>query len=275
MSRARKRLLAGAVGLAAAGLFLARPISAPLPDKIHLAELTWVELRELIDSGRTTVIVPTAGFEQNGPHMIFAKHRYVVRETTDRIARALGNALVAPVLDLAPEGAIDPPEGHMAFPGTISLPEPVFGAVLEYVARSLRAAGFRTVLFIGDHGQSQATQAAVAERLDRAWAAEGVRVFHIGDYYAANGQTDWLRAEGESETAIGRHAGIRDTSELMAVYPDGVRADRMAPFGGLYLAPTGVDGDPTRATAARGERLIALKVEAAVRQIRRLTGSGS
>lgn len=40
------------------------------PDTVFLEELTWTEVRAEIDSGTTTVIVPTAGTEQNGPHMV-------------------------------------------------------------------------------------------------------------------------------------------------------------------------------------------------------------
>ncbi len=72
------------------------------------------------------------------------------------IARRLGKTLVAPVIAYVPEGNIDPPEGHMTSPGTISLPEPVFAAVLEATARSFIATGFKTILFIGDSGGNQA-----------------------------------------------------------------------------------------------------------------------
>src|SRR5262249_4328603 len=39
--------------------------SAPAPDTILLEELTWTEVRDLIGSGRTTIILPTGGTEQN------------------------------------------------------------------------------------------------------------------------------------------------------------------------------------------------------------------
>jgi hypothetical protein len=52
------------------------------------------------------------------------------------IATRLGNALVAPVMAYVPEGAIDPPSGHMRYAGTLSLPVEVFVKVLEHTARS-------------------------------------------------------------------------------------------------------------------------------------------
>ncbi len=273
--------LVGALSLAVllvSLIHMPRPLTAPLPQTVYLEEMTWVEVREAVDRGMTIAIVPTGGTEQNGPHMVLGKHNYVVRATSGAIAEALGDALVAPVVAYVPEGETEPPSGHMAYAGTLSVPEPVFAAVLEHSARSLRAHGFATIAFVGDSGGNQAAQAEVAERLSRAWAADGVRVLHVGDYYAENGQVDWLLAEGESEASIGRHAGIRDSSELMAVYPEGLRPERLAANGGRANEPTGVNGDPTRATAERGRELLRLKVEAAVRQIRASrepTGAGS
>jgi creatinine amidohydrolase/Fe(II)-dependent formamide hydrolase-like protein len=59
----------------------------------------------------------------------------------------------------------------------------------------------------------------------------------------------------------------------MAVHPDGVRVDRIAPGGDPKQ--TGVYGDPTDSTAEKGAALLQLKVDAAVRQIRRQLPTGS
>lgn len=263
--------LGAALGVAAAP----RPLSAPVPRTVHLEDMTWVEVRAAIAAGKTLAIVPTGGVEQNGPHMVLGKHNYIVRAAAERIAEALGTALVAPVIAFVPEGDVDPPSGHMRWPGTISMPEPVFEAILEHTARSLRAHGFTAIAFLGDSQGNQAAQARVAARLNAAWAEDGVTVLHVGDYYAANGQWEWLIDQGETAATIGQHAGIRDTSELMAVHPGGVRAERLAPGGGRFAEATGVNGDPTRASPERGARLLALKVEAALRQIRAALATGS
>ncbi|HZV92841.1 MAG TPA: creatininase family protein, partial [Caldimonas sp.] len=114
--------------------------------------MTWTEVRDAIAAGRTTVIVPVGGTEQSGPHIALGKHNVRARLLAGRIARALGNALVAPVVAYVPEGSIDPPSGHMRFPGTISVSDAAFRGVLEGAARSLRRAGFRDIVLIGDHG---------------------------------------------------------------------------------------------------------------------------
>jgi creatinine amidohydrolase len=258
-------ILAGAVvALAIVG----RPLTAPLPGTIKIAEMTWVEVRSALDQGYTRVIVPSGGIEQNGPHMILGKHDYIVGWTAQRIASELGHTLVTPVVSFVPEGDYVPPSGHMRFPGTIGVPENVFAGVLEGIARSLKAGGFKTICFIADHGASVKPQDDVAARLSQEWAGEGVKVISVDDYYNAAGeqQNQLLEAQGETPSSIGQHAGITDTSELMAVYPAGVDLSRFAdlPF---TLAPTGVDGDPRRASAERGTSLLELKVQAAVRQI--------
>ncbi len=255
--------------------YLPRSLTAPLPDTVYLEEMTWVEVRAAIDHGKTVVIVPTGGVEQNGPHMVLGKHNFIVRVTARRIAQTLGNALVAPVVAFVPEGDIAPPTGHMVYQGTLSVPDGVFEAILEHTARSLKAHGFKAIVFLGESYGNQEPQARVAERLGAEWAEERITVLHAGDYYAANGQWDWLLSQGESEASIGTHAGIRDTSELMAVYPDGIRRDRLAPGGGRSSEATGVIGDPTGASAERGEALLRLKVEAAVRQIQAVLAAGS
>src|SRR5690348_6922738 len=139
---------------------------AQTPDSVFIDDLTWTELRDAIAAGKTTVIVPIGGTEQNGPHMALGKHNVRVRALSDKVARTLGNALVAPVIAYAPEGSVDPPTQHMRFPGTLTIPDAVFETTLEFAARSLRRAGFRDVVFLGDHGGYQKNELAAAARLN-------------------------------------------------------------------------------------------------------------
>jgi creatinine amidohydrolase/Fe(II)-dependent formamide hydrolase-like protein len=264
-----KLAVAAIAGTALAFAFIARPLTAPLPNTVRIADMTWVEVRSAIDQGYTRVLVPSGGIEQNGPHMILGKHDHIVAWTAERIATELGHTLVAPVVSYVPEGDYAPPTGHMRYPGTIGVTEAVFAGMLEGIARSLKAGGFKTICFIADHGGSMKPQAEVAARLSREWATDGVKVISVDDYYAAAGdlQNKLLEAQGETPATIGQHAGITDTSELMAVHPAGVDLARFADLP-LRLESTGVDGDPRRASAERGQALLDLKVQAAVRQIR-------
>ena len=262
----RKRFLFAAAAVLLACLLLPGRLSATLPAGVELKDMTWVEVRSAVDAGYTTVIVPTGGIEQNGPHMILGKHDYIVAEAAQRIAKDLGRTLVAPVVSYVPEGDYDPPTGHMRFPGTLGVPEPVFAGVLEGIARSLKAGRFKTIVFIGDHGQSQVAQRAVAERLTAEWAKDGVRVIQIDAYYDDTAQIARLVAEGRTIEQVGQHASIIDTSELMAVEPEGVDLSRTR----AALEDTGVAGDPATASPELGARLLAMRIAAAVSEIRSL-----
>lgn len=251
----------------------AQELKAPPPSSVMIEEMTWVELRTLMRAGKTTIIVPTGGVEQNGPHMVLGKHDYIVRYTAEAIARKLGNAVVAPVIAYVPEGQIDPPEGHMQFPGSISLPDDVYAGLLDATARSFAAEGFKAIVFLGDSGGNQAAQADVAKRLDAAFKTRGIRVLQADAYYAAGGGPEWLKSQGYSAAEVDGHASIRDTSELLAIHPEGVRTDRIATNGGLFSEPTGVQGDPSRASAEIGRKLLAMKIDAAVQQISQALGN--
>lgn len=266
----RRDLARGAALLAALPAAAAAEAAAPGPD---IAGMTWTEVRDAVAAGKRTVIVPSGGLEQNGPHMIIGKHDHIVRFAARRIAEELGDALTVPVLSFVPQGRFDPPAGHLRFPGTVGVSEEAFAGMLDGIARSLRGSGFRLICFLADHGGSLRPQAAVASRLSAEWRREGVRVLSVDRYYAAIAEQDaWLKARGETEASIGTHAGIEDTSELMAVHSPGVRLARL-PSRPAELAALGASGDPSRASAARGEALLALRIAAAVAQIRAARGS--
>lgn len=243
------------------GLLAGFASAAPAGD-VEMARMTSVEVRDAIAAGKTTVLVPTGGLEQNGRHMVTGKHNIIVAEASRRIARELGDALVAPVMPYVPQGRIWPRTGNMAWPGTVSLPDDVFESVLAAVAESLKVQGFKTIVLIGDHGGNQAPQKQLAARLTADWAKDGVRVINASRYYFDNGGDAMLKAEGETDKTLGSHAGIRDTSELMAIDPAAVHLEA------AKADADGATGDAARATAARGEKLLAMKVAAGVAEIR-------
>ncbi len=100
--------------IAIAMLCLAGTASAQTPDTVFLERLTWEEVRDSMAAGKTTIIIPTGGTEQNGPHMAIGKHNVRVTANAEVIARRLGNALVAPTVAYTPEGSIDPPTPRAA-----------------------------------------------------------------------------------------------------------------------------------------------------------------
>ena len=239
---------------------------------VFLEDLTWTELKQQIGAGKTTIIVPIGGTEQNGPYMALGKHNARVRVLAEKIARELGNALVAPVIAYVPEGSVDSPAGHMRFPGTITLPAKAFEQLLESAARSFRLHGFRDVVFVGDHVSYQKDMRDVADRLNREWATTPVRAHAIVEYYRAATTTyvDALKSRGFSADEIGTHAGVADTSLSLALAPGTVRADRLS-SAPKPSASDGVYGDPRRSNAQVGQLGVDAIVAATVAAIKAAT----
>ena len=248
---------------------LAQP--PPPPRSILLEELTWTELRDAIQSGKTTIIVPVGGTEQNGPHMALGKHNARVKLLASRIAASLGNAIVAPVLAYVPEGKDSPPTAHMRFPGTITIPESAFEEILLSAGRGFRLHGFKDVVFLGDHGGYRKNLRNVAAALDREWAKTPVRAHAIDAYYEASdaGFAAMLKGKGFSAAEIGTHAGLADTSLALAVDPSLVRADKLG--AATRGKADGVYGDPRRASAELGRAGLDLIVARTVDAIKAAT----
>lgn len=252
-------------------LLLVTPgVRAQAPGTVDLEELTWTELQDRISSGKTTIIIPIGGTEQNGPHMALGKHNARVKLLSEKIAQSLGNALVAPVISYVPEGGINPPTAHMRFAGTITIPDKTFETTLEYAARSFKLHGFRDIVFLGDHGGYQKDDKMVADRLNREWAATPVRVHAVDEYYRAaeTAYVQALKARGFREEEIGTHAGLADTSLMLALDPRLVRTDRLR-SGGKLGSAEGVYGDPRRSSAELGQlgvEIIVTQTAAAIRK---------
>jgi creatinine amidohydrolase len=243
---------------------------AQAPDTVFLEDMTWPEVRDALKAGKTTVIVPTGGTEQNGPHMVLGKHNWLVRYKAGEVAKRLGDALVAPVVAYVPEGEINPPTGHMRFPGTITTPQDVYAKVLEFAARSFKQHGFKEIVFLGDSGGNQAGQKLVADALNKEWESADVRVDHLSDYYPGPGD-DWLKSQGVSDEDVGSHASIHDTASLLWLNPSMIRQDKLAP--GRANDGTGTVGNPTRSTVEFGRQIVERQIAAAVQQVKALRQS--
>ena len=221
----------------------------------YIEELTWTEVRDRVQAGSTTILIPIGGTEQNGPHMVLGKHNVRVHVLAGKIAQALGNALVAPVIAYVPEGSIHPPAAHMRFAGTISISDATFEALLESTARSFKQHGFHDVFFLGDHGGYQKNEEKVAAKLNHDWAGDpACRVHALLDYYTVtqNSYLTTLRSKGYSDFEIGLHAGQADTSLALAIDKNLVRTAMLADSA-KSNSQVGVYGDPRRSSVEAGE----------------------
>ena len=112
----------------------ASALPAQQPASVFLEDYSWSELRDAIAAGATTAIVFSGSVEESGPHLALGKHNLRARAYAERIARALGQTLVAPIVPAAPTG----PE-LMRFPGTLNVRPEIFAEYNADIARSLAA----------------------------------------------------------------------------------------------------------------------------------------
>jgi len=259
-----------------------RPADAPAtmssgkaPDTVFIEELTWAEVRDLVAGGTTSVIVGTAGTEQKGPHMVDGEHKFVMTWAADKVARSLGKTLVAPVITYVPEGSWENPGGHMGKPGTITLPEDRFVDLLVMTGRSLKAGGFKKILFLGESGGNRTGMRTAAEQLNTLWQGAAT-AYWVDDYYtkAHAEQNTWAAKYLKvADDQVGNHANILDTSELLFVAPTHVRRDRLT---GNDYPNNGVSGNnQSKSTPEVGKALLQIKIDLALAQIKRMIVDGS
>jgi len=241
-----------------------RPIEAL--NSIWIEELTWMEVRDALADGKTTALITTGGIEQNGPYLATGKHNYVLQGACEGVARELGNALCAPIIKLVPEGGIAEPSGHMLYPGTISLREETFEAVLEDVASSLKDHGFEHIIFFGDSGGNQEGMEAVAARLDERWTDADANF--IPEYYQYRKVHEWMNTELgiEETTNDGLHDDFVITSIMMVTDPTTVRYEQRVAAGKATI--NGLSIAPKEEAIEIGKKLLRFRVEETAKAIR-------
>jgi creatinine amidohydrolase len=161
----------------ASGPNAVRPIDAL--DSVWIEEQSWMETRDAIRAGKTTVIVGSGGNEQNGPYEPNGKHNYVLRTTCEAIARRLGNALCAPIVTLEPGN----PERENLTPGSVFITQATFNAILTDMSTSLKSMGFKDIVMIADSGGNVNGMKEVVTALNAKWQSTPARAHYITEYY--------------------------------------------------------------------------------------------
>ena len=237
------------------------------PNTLFIEELNWMEIRDALKEGKTTVLIPTGGVEMNGKYIAAGKHNYVLRVAADSIARRLGNTLIAPIVPFVPEGKHTPQTGHMRYPGTISLTEATYEKLLKEIALSLKMHGFKTIILIGDSGGNQWGMYVVAKELAAEWKNDNCRVIFIPEYYDNFRVAQWLKTQGIKEKDSGTHDSFQYTSQIMALNPDLVRATQRIKEGDFSI--NGVNLQPISKTIEMGKKLAGYQAEVTVAAIRK------
>jgi creatinine amidohydrolase len=241
----------------------------PLPanPSIFIEEMTWMDVRDALAAGKTTAIITTGGIEPNGPWLVTGKHNYVNRSNCEAIARKLGNALCAPNIAFVPEGDIEPPTSHMTSPGTISLREDTFRALLTDIAHSLKMHGFKNIIFIGDSGGNQAGQRAVAEALNKKFNGEVV-VAHVQEYYTYGVVGEAMEKEGIKEgTSDNLHDDPIITLNMFNTDPKSVRYEERVKAGKATI--NGFDISDRKKAAELAKKIVDFRAQYTVDAIKK------
>lgn len=231
---------------------------------------TYEAIGETATADGSVLLLPVGSIEQHGHHLPVGTDTLLVDAVTE-----LGASRVAddvPIVVAPPLWAGFSPH-HLPFGGTLSLSFDTMREVVEELADTALSNGFDALVLINGHGGNKPLIDAATSTIGEAHPdAEivGVTYFDLADAF--------IEDVRDSETGGMAHGGEFETSLLLYLRPDLVRTDRMeAPnmdepydrgttdlFDGGSLSvyrgfdeysDTGAIGDPTAASAEKGERI--------------------
>lgn len=233
----------------------------------QVSALTWDQVRDRIAENAPAILPVGAGAKEHGWHMPMATDAIQAAYLAAILAERIGG-LIWPVVNYGYYPAFN------AYAGSISLSAATFSAVMRELVEGLLAQGVRTV-FVLDTGIStiQPVSAAIAGRA----GVHHLRI-HAGARYEAAAQL--------ADQAWGGHADELETSRMLVLAPQQVDMARAVahprttamPPGALHptdmaspcWSESGVTGDPTRATLAKGEILLAAMLDDLTETARRV-----
>lgn len=239
--------------------------------EIEWSNLRARELREL--AGRDAIVViPVGSTEQHGPHLPVQVDALLVGEVARRAARRVAAAHPIVVTPTVWTGLA---EHHMGFGGTFTLDFPTFLALLRCLCRSAARHGFRRLFVLNGHGGNMTALDVVVTEL----SAELRLPIAAATY--------WMLAEKSFARILEAQANVlhaceAETSMLLALRPELVDLAALAGLAppkaesfwiDFMRAPSrwrdwttvtesGVLGEPLRASAEKGERLLDAAAEA-------------
>ena len=237
--------------------------------------MIWDELSSpFIDSLNRAipVVIPIAATEQHGPHLPLATDRMIGWH----FAQCLHLKIPDQVLILPPL-AIGCSTHHMDFPGTLSLSHDTFSAYVEEVIESLTEHDFSNIIILNSHGGNQGIGQVILERVGPEienlvfvtwWKLAMEALLKITETPAGG-----VGHACEFETSLMMHIApnlvnqaLIEKGQNQKTYPwaeaDMLRGSKASLYRSMYdMTPNGVFGDPTKATAKKGEQISNLVVQ--------------
>jgi creatinine amidohydrolase len=211
------------------------------------------------------VIIPTAAIEQHGPHLPVMTDTRIGHEVAVRAARKAYPTRPTLVTPVVWSGLS---EHHMPFGGTLTLDHETFFNVLRCLVQSLTRHGFRDVVISNSHGGNIIAIQAAADRLATETTATVVATTYVSEgapeiAEILEDQPHIMHAcEGETSMLLALVPDLVDTSELGQIAKPrgkgalaaGRASFRWRPY--TSASGNGLTGNPARASAEKGERLL-------------------
>jgi creatinine amidohydrolase len=235
-----------------------------IPDVRNFAYLTWKQV-DALPRESTLLILPTAAIEQHGHHLPLATDTLINNLLLGKALQRLPSELAIYAL---PPVCYGKSNEHLGYPGTLSVSAQTFMAVVRDLGASIAAGGFKKVVLYNTHGGNTSLVDVLARDLR---AEFGLRTFSL---FGSPGAV--FEGVSSQERTYGFHAGEIETAYLLHATPELVhrgeyttnyiaRVDQpellkpegsSANFAWLTrdIAPSGVLGDPSAATAENGAR---------------------
>lgn len=224
--------------------------------ELFIERLTWTDIEAALADGKRRVVICAASTEQHGPHLPEATDALLGEAYAEGLARALGDALVAPIIRPACS------EHHMGFSGSLTISEELLMDLIDAYQASLRRHGFERFVVMSSHGGNF----HVLARWERERKpADTVVLSDIGVFDAG---FEAIRRFGRTDSA-GPHAEVLETSMMLHLHPGLVHMDRAEPGftgksslddvlsrGMRAVTPNGIIGDPVGATPEMGAAVL-------------------
>lgn len=229
---------------------------------IKMEEMNWPDIKSALQNGYTKVVVGVGSMEQHGPHLPTITDTLIGDALANRVALKLGQTLQAKTI------CVGCSEHHLAFPGTISIKAETLKGIMDDYTESLVHHGFRYIIYLPSHGGNFSTVAETVKHQQVKYPD-----CKIIAYTDLLGFIDWFyeisQEFGITKEEAGAHAGENETSVILALNRDLVQKERfqtgylgqlgeeelktIIDQGMPALSEDGVLGDPTKATAEKGE----------------------
>jgi creatinine amidohydrolase len=249
---------------------------SPKSKMYKLEELSWPQI-DALDRQRTLFILPVGMIEQHGPHLPVGADTIAVTYEADgaasRVSRALPawNVVMMPAVNYGHSGANQLGDKPI-HPGTYAIRQSTLRSLVADLGAQIAQNGFKWIFVINGHG-APTHNIAINEACDFVSETFRVTMLHLTGLFKGDAaiqsraekvNTKYFSAADVASFGMDVHAGVGETSGMLAVRPDLVRADfkslpsraghSLEELRTIATAPgwQGYLSAPARSTAAHG-----------------------